>query len=81
MPQQLDFVLVGDEYNEIKDIVKRCYLFVRKKYKIVEGESLEDYNSFIRDETLLEIANRLEEIATRRQRLNINLMDIDKKCF
>ena len=74
MTRQLELFFLGDEYNELKGIVGKSYRAVRKKYPKIDGETTADWNQFIKDETLLEIAARLTDIATRRQRMKINLM-------
>lgn len=73
MAEQFDLSFLGDEYNELKGIVRRSFKKVLKKYPRLEGESMEDHRDFIKDETLLEIADQLKEIATRRQRIEIEL--------
>ena len=73
MAEQLDLSFFGDEYNELKGIVRRSFKKVLLKYPRLEGESMEEHRDFIKDETLLEIASQLQEIATRRQRLEIEL--------
>lgn len=73
MAEQFDLSFLGDEYNELKGIVRRSFKKVLKKYPRLDGESMEDHRDFIKDETLLEIADQLKEIATRRQRIEIEL--------
>lgn len=78
--EQMSFIFQRSDAQELKHIVKESYLEVRHRYpKPVDGESKEEYNLFIRDETLLEIAFRLTDIATRRQRDRINLL-YSKDC-
>lgn len=69
----MSFLFYGEEFDEINGLAKRCYKYVRRKYPPVEGESKEEWRNFIISETYLEMAARLEEIATRRQRLEIEL--------
>lgn len=71
--EQLEIYFSGDEYNELKGIVRSSYRYVRHKYPPVEGEGYEEWHQFIKDETLLEIAARLTDIATKRQKFNIDL--------
>ena len=73
MAGQFDLSFLGEEYNELRGIVRRSFKKVLKKYPRLEGESMEDHRDFIKDETLLEIAEQLQDIATRRQRTEIDL--------
>lgn len=71
--KQMSFPFWGDEFNEIKGLAIRCYRFVRKRYPPVEGETKDDWRNFIISETMLEMAARLEEIALRRQKTEIDI--------
>lgn len=71
--EQMNLYFEGEEFNDIKGIVPRCYRKVRKKYRRVEGESVEDFRNFIIVETLLEVSEELKRIALYRQNLNIEL--------
>ena len=71
--EQMNLYFEGEEFNDIKGIVPRCYRRVRKKYRRMDGESLEDFQNFIICETYLEIAEELKQIALYRQNLNIEL--------
>lgn len=71
--EQLEFYF--NELPELKTIVKSSYLAVKKKYpKPVEGETFEEYHIFIRDEVLLEIAERLKRLALERQERSISIL-------
>lgn len=71
--EQMNLYFEGEEFNDIKGIVPRCYRKVRKKYRRVDGESVEDFRNFIIVETYLEVAEELKRIALYRQNLNIDL--------
>ena len=71
--EQMSLYFEGEEFNDIQGIVPRCYRKVRKKYRRVDGESVEDFRNFIIVETYLEIAEELKRIALYRQNLNIDL--------
>lgn len=72
MNDQLTLEFPYDEYADLKNIVRVCYTVVKKKYpQPVSGESVEEYNEFLRDEVLLEISDRLKEIALRKQNKRI----------
>lgn len=71
--EQMSLYFEGQEFEDIKGIVPRCYKKVRRKYSRVNGESVEDFKNFIVTETLLEISEELKCIALYRQNLNIEL--------
>ena len=71
--KQFELVFLGEEYQQLRGIVRNSYRYVRNKYPPVEGEGYEEWHQFIKDETLLEIAARLTDIATKRQKFNIEL--------
>ena len=71
--EQMSLYFEGQEFEDIKGIVPRCYKKVRRKYSRVDGESVEDFKNFIVTETLLEVAEELKRIALYRQNLNIDL--------
>lgn len=74
MEQQV-MLFEDEEQSNLKSIVKRSYFAVKKRFPSpTKGESIEEYNDFIRDETLLEIAERLKDIALRRQRKSIDVL-------
>lgn len=69
---QLSFYFREDEREEIKNIVRSSVLFCKNKYpKPVEGESVDEYKQMLRDEILLEIADRLQKIVYDRQNREI----------
>lgn len=74
MEQQV-MLFEDEEQSNLKSIVKRSYFAVKKRFPSpTKGESIEEYNDFIRDETLLEIAERLKDIALKRQRKSIDVL-------
>lgn len=74
--QQINFIFDYDETSEIKNIVKISIYEVKNRFpKPMKGETLEDYKTFIRDEILLEISERLRSIALRRQKNRINILN------
>lgn len=74
--QQMNFIFDFNETAEIKNIVKISIHEVKHKFpKPLKGETLEDYQTFIRDEILLEISERLKSIALRRQHNRISITD------
>ena len=74
MEQQV-MLFEDEEQSNLKSIVKRSYFAVKKRFPSpTKGESIEEYNDFIRDETLLEIAERLKDIALKRQRKSIDAL-------
>lgn len=73
--QQMNFIFDFNETEEIKNVVKISIQEVKHKFpKPMKGETLEDYKTFIRDEILLEISERLKSIALRRQNKRINMI-------
>ena len=73
--EQLSLYFEEEEVYELKNIVKISYLTVKKRLPSpVQGESQDEYKELIRDETLLEIAERLKNIALRRQRKAIDVI-------
>lgn len=74
MSEQFVFDFIKEEELNINNIFLRSFREVRKKYKRVEGESIDEYISFLKDETYLEVAHKLTEIATYRQKINIDLI-------
>lgn len=73
--EQLSLYFEEEEAYELKNIVKISYLAVKKRLPSpVQGESQDEYKELIRDETLLEIAERLKNIALRRQRKAIDVI-------
>lgn len=74
MEQQV-ILFEDEEQNNLKSIVKRSYFAVKKRFPApTKGESVEEYTQFIRDETLLEIAERLKDIALKRQKSSIDVL-------
>ena len=74
MEQQV-MLFEDEEQDNLRSIVKRSYFTVKKRFPSpTKGESIEEYNDFIRDETLLEIAERLKDIALKRQRKSIDVL-------
>lgn len=52
-----------ESYN-FDEIFKKSKEIIKKKYpERIEGETLEEYNQFLLDETRLEIAYRLRKVA------------------
>lgn len=77
--EQLEFSLFFElnpkDKKALKNVVKDSFLFVKRKNpRPIEGETFEEYHLFIRDETLLEIAHRLTEIATKRDKHRIHYL-------
>lgn len=73
--EQQSILFEDEERDNLKSIVKRSYFAVKKRFPSpTKGESIEEYNDFIRDETLLEIAERLKNIALKRQRKSIDIL-------
>jgi hypothetical protein len=71
--EQLSLYFEREEYQELRGLAKRSYAAVKKKFPVpVKGETMEEYREFIVGETLLEIAERLTEIALRRQKMTID---------
>lgn len=71
----LFFELNPKDKKALKNVVKDSFLFVKRKNpKPIEGETYEEYHIFIRDETMLEIAHRLTQIATRRDNNRIHYL-------
>lgn len=69
---QLSFYFREDEKEEIKTIVKDSALFCKKKFpNPMGGESVDEYRQMLRDEILLEIADRLQKIVYERQKREI----------
>lgn len=69
------FLFDETEKEQLKDIVRCSYLSVKKKFPSpTKGESKEEYREFIRDEMLLEIADRLKEMALKRQKERIETL-------
>ena len=65
----------NEDRDNLRTIVCRSFWAVKKKFPSPsKGESIEEYNDFIRDETLLEIAERLKDIALKRQRKSIDAL-------
>lgn len=65
----------NEDRDNLRTIVRRSFWAVKKKFPSPsKGESIEEYNDFIRDETLLEIAERLKNIALKRQRKSIDIL-------
>lgn len=71
--EQMSLYFPDEEIHTVKGIVLRSYNKVRKKYKRIDGETVEDFKEFIVCETYLEIAEELKRIALYRQKLNIDL--------
>ena len=73
--EQQSILFEDEERDNLKSIVKRSFFAVKKRFPSpTKGESVEEYNDFIRDETLLEIAERLKDIALKRQRKSIDVL-------
>ena len=73
--EQLSLYFEEEEAYELKNIVKISYLAVKKRLPHpIQGESDDEYKELIRDETLLEISERLKNIALRRQRMSIDIL-------
>lgn len=71
----LFFELNPNDKKALKNVVRDSFLFVKRKNpRPITGETFEEYHLFIRDETLLEIAHRLTEIATRRDKYRIHYL-------
>lgn len=78
--EQLQFDYSVDVKNELRHIVRLSYQTVKKRFPSpVFAESYEDYKLFLQDETLLEIADRLQKIALKRQNNRISIM-YSKDC-
>lgn len=72
---QLSFYFREDEREEIKNIVRDSALFCKKKFpRPVDGESVDEYRQMLRDEVLLEIADRLQKIVYDRQNREISYL-------
>ena len=71
--EQMSLYFPDEEIHTVKGIVLRSYNKIRKKYKRIDGETVEDFKEFIVCETYLEIAEELKRIALYRQNLNIEL--------
>lgn len=70
--KQLSFFFNVETATILKGLVKRCAVIVKKRYPSpTAGETLEEYNIFLRDETLLEISQQLRNIALKRQKMAI----------
>lgn len=77
--EQLEFSIFFEmtEYDKrkLKRVVLDSFLFVKKNNPHpIAGETMEDYHLFIRDETLLEIAHRLTNLATKRDKARIKYL-------
>lgn len=71
--EQLKLDFAYEEYRELRFVVRKSYAAVKKRFPTpVKGETMEEYHDFIIGETLLEVAQRITEIALRRQKKNIN---------
>lgn len=67
--EQLSFYFEDEEVNSLKHVVKRSIVTVRKKFpRPVSEETIDEYKQFLKEEILLEIADRLQELAMRRFR-------------
>jgi len=72
---QMTFYFREDEKNELKNIVRTSTLFCKKKFpKPSFGESLGEYEQNLRDEILLEIADRLQKLVYNRQNAEISYL-------
>lgn len=73
--QQLSLFFADEEIHTLKNVVKRSIVKIKKRYPHpVQGETIEDYKLFIRDEVLLEVAERIKDIALHRQNTDIDLL-------
>lgn len=64
-----------NDKKALKNVVRDSFFFVKRNNpRPIEGETYEEYRIFIRDETLLEIAHRLTEIATKRDNNRIHYL-------
>lgn len=73
MYEQLSFLFIAEEDKKLHNIFQRTFIEVKSKFKRVDGETVEDYVDFLKKETLLEVAEKLKEIANYRDNLNIEL--------
>lgn len=66
--KQMELTFTCAQGITLKNVVRESYSFIKKKYpKPVAGESIEEYREFITDETLLEISERIRDVALKRQ--------------
>lgn len=71
---QLSFDFRKYEKEKLKNIVKDSVLFCRKKFpRPVGGETMDEYKENLKDEILLEIAERLKKIVYEKK--SENMMD------
>lgn len=73
MYEQLSFGFIEDEERNLHGIFQRTFVEIKSKYKRVDGESVEDFVDFLKKETLLEVAQKLINIANYRDNVNIEL--------
>lgn len=71
--EQLSFCFLFKDEKNLKNIFSDTFLEVRRKIKKMPNESVEDYIQYLKDETLLEVAHKLVEMATYRDNINIEL--------
>lgn len=77
--KQLSLFFADEEIYTLKNVVKRSIVKIKKRYpRPVQGETIEDYKLFIRDEVLLEISERIKDIALHRQNTDIDLLYNEK---
>ncbi|MBO7735258.1 MAG: hypothetical protein J6S67_22020 [Methanobrevibacter sp.] len=73
MPEQFSFVFSDEDAKNLHGIFQRTFKEMLKKYKRIDGESVEDYVELLKFETLMEVADKLVKIAKYRDNLNIEL--------
>ena len=79
MSEQFSFVFSDEDAKNLHGIFQRTFREMLKKYKRVDGESVEDYVEMLKYETLVEVADKLVKIAKYRDNLNIQLKYEAKK--
>ena len=73
MSEQLSFYFSDEDAKNLHGIFQRTFKEMLKKYKRIEGESVEEYVEMLKFETLMEVADKLVKIAKYRDNLNIEL--------
>lgn len=73
--EQLALYFEGEQYQQLKTVVRDSAKAIKRKYpRPVKDETEEEYRMFLFDETLLEIAARLQKIALTKQKNDIDFL-------
>ena len=73
MGEQFSFVFSDEDAKNLHGIFQRTFREMLKKYKRIDGESIEDYVEMLKFETLMEVADKLVKVAKYRDNLNNQL--------